>query len=121
MVVGLKLEQFIADEPDVEEPFRSLVGHLMWLANQTRPDILDAERAVARYSHSPKRLHWQAAMHVLMYVRFTSCFGTTFQRAWEGETAWNFLSIRTSPTSNRPAICFWCGGDVCRCSCDVSM
>ena len=29
MVVGLKLEQFDADEPDVEEPFRSLVGHLM--------------------------------------------------------------------------------------------
>ena len=26
MVVGLKLEQFDADEPDVEEPFRSLVG-----------------------------------------------------------------------------------------------
>ena len=36
MVIGLKLEQFDADEPDVEEPFRSLVGHLMWLANQTR-------------------------------------------------------------------------------------
>ena len=51
MVVGLKLEQFNADEPDVEEPFRSLVGHLMWLANQTRPDILNAVRAVARYSH----------------------------------------------------------------------
>ena len=44
MVVGLKLEQFDADEPDVEEPFRSLVGHLMWLANQTRPDILNAVR-----------------------------------------------------------------------------
>ena len=49
MVVGLKLEQFDADEPDVEEPFRSLVGHLMWLLNQTRPDILNAVRAVARY------------------------------------------------------------------------
>ena len=48
MVVGLKLEQFDADEPDVEEPFRSLVGPLMWLANQTRSDILNAVRAVAR-------------------------------------------------------------------------
>ena len=36
MIVGLKLEQFDADEPDVEEPFRSLGGHLMRLANQTR-------------------------------------------------------------------------------------
>ena len=89
IVVGLKLEQFNADEPDVEEPFRSLVGHLMWLANQTRPDILNAVRAVARYSHSSKRLHWQAAMHVLMYVRFS-----------EGNGRWRpdgTLSIRTSP------------------------
>ena len=78
MVVGLKLEKFNADEPDVEEPFQSLVGHLMWLANQTRQDILNAVRAVTRYSHAPKRLHWQAAMHILMYVRFTSSFGITF-------------------------------------------
>ena len=55
------------------------LGHLMWLANQIRPDILNAVRAVARYSHAPKRLHWQASMHVLMYVRFTSSFGITFQ------------------------------------------
>ena len=57
MVVGLKREQFGADEPDVEEPFRSLGGHLMWLANQTRPDILNAVRAVVRYLQAPKRLH----------------------------------------------------------------
>ncbi|CAN0406070.1 unnamed protein product [Pylaiella littoralis] len=66
MVVGLKLEQFDPAEPDVEELFRSLVGHLMWLANQTRPDILNAVRSVARYSHAPKQLHWQAALHVRM-------------------------------------------------------
>ncbi|CAB1120305.1 unnamed protein product [Ectocarpus sp. CCAP 1310/34] len=84
MVVGLKLEQYDAVEPDVDEPFRSLVGHLMWLANQTRPDILNAVRAVARYSHAPKRLHWEAALHVLMYVRFTSGYGITFQRGTVG-------------------------------------
>ena len=84
MVVGLKLEQFDADEPDVEELFRSLVGHLMRLANETRPDIVNAVRAVARYSHAPKRLRWQAAMYVLMYARFPSSFGITFQREMVG-------------------------------------
>ena len=84
MVVGLKVEQFDADEPDVGGPFRSVVGHLMWLANQTRPGIFNAVRAVARYSYAPKRLHWQAAMHVLMYVRFTNSFGITFQRGMVG-------------------------------------
>ena len=82
MVVGLKLGQFDADEPDVGESFRSLLGHLMWLANQTRPDILNVVRAAARYLHAPKRLHWQAAMHVLMYVRLT--IGITFQRGMVG-------------------------------------
>ena len=33
MAVGVKLEEFDALEPDFHEPFRSLVGHLMWLAN----------------------------------------------------------------------------------------
>ena len=57
MIVGLRLDDFDPTEPDVDEPFRSLVGFLMWLANQTRPDILNAVRAVARYSHAPKLLH----------------------------------------------------------------
>ena len=61
MVVGLRLGEFDQEESEVEEPFRSLVGHLLWLANQTRPDLFNAVRAVARYSHSPKLVHWKAA------------------------------------------------------------
>ena len=57
MAVGVKLEEIDARELDVNEPFRSLVGHLMWLANQTHPDILNAVRAVARYSHASKFVH----------------------------------------------------------------
>ncbi|CAB1119976.1 unnamed protein product [Ectocarpus sp. CCAP 1310/34] len=84
MAVGVKLEEFDACEPDVEEPFRSLVGHLMWLANQTRPDILNAVRAVARYSYAPKSVHWKAALHIVMYIRCTSAYGITFQRGTAG-------------------------------------
>ena len=80
MVVGLRLDDFDPTELDVDEPFRSLVGHLMCLANQTPPDILNAVRAVARYSHAPKLVHWKAALHILMHIRFTSSYGITFQR-----------------------------------------
>ena len=83
MEVGVKLGEFDAREPEVHEPFRLLVGHLMWLANRTRPDILNAVRAIARYSHSPKFMHWKAALHILMFVRFTSSYGITFQRGTE--------------------------------------
>ena len=78
MVVCLRLDDFDPTKPDVDEPFRSLVGHLMWLANQTRPDILNAVRAVSRYYHAQKLVHWKAALHVLMYVRFTRSYGITF-------------------------------------------
>ncbi|CAB1101054.1 unnamed protein product [Ectocarpus sp. CCAP 1310/34] len=48
--VGLKLSEFDQDEEVVPWPFRELIGSLMWLATQTRPDIANAVRAVARLS-----------------------------------------------------------------------
>lgn len=47
---------------------------MIWLVNQTHPDILDAVLAVARYSLAPKLLHWQGALHVFML--FDSRVGT---------------------------------------------
>ena len=76
----LKLENFDEDEPQGDWPFRELVGCLMWLANQTRPDVANAIRAVARYSNSPKEIHWKAAIGILEYVFCTSDFGITFER-----------------------------------------
>ena len=52
----------------------------MWLAHQTRPDIANAVRAVARYTNSPRVIHWKTAVGILEYVLFTSDFGITFQR-----------------------------------------
>ena len=52
----------------------------MWLENQTLPDIFNAVRAVARYSAAPKLLPWQAALHVVMYMKSTTTYGITFQR-----------------------------------------
>ena len=40
----------------------------MWIANQTRPDISNAVRAVARHSHKPKKSHWKAAQKILDYL-----------------------------------------------------
>ena len=51
---GLKLEEFDKNESVGDWPFHELVGCLMWLANQTRPDIANAVRAVARYANQPR-------------------------------------------------------------------
>ncbi|CAB1096609.1 unnamed protein product [Ectocarpus sp. CCAP 1310/34] len=63
--VGLKLSEFDQDEEVVSWPFRELIGSLMWLATQTRPDIANAVRAVARYCASPKEIHWRAGLGIL--------------------------------------------------------
>ena len=69
MAVGLMLKSLDEDEQIDVTLFRSLIGHLMWLANQTRPDILNAVRSLARYCKAPTMRHWKAAFYVLMYVR----------------------------------------------------
>lgn len=76
---SVKLTEFDEDE-ECDFPFRELVGSLMWLATQTRPDIANAVRAVARYCASPKTVHWKAALGILGYVRRTSWMGITFHR-----------------------------------------
>ena len=77
---GLKLEEFDATQPEGDWPFRELVGCLIWLANQTRSDVANAVRAVARYTNSPRGVNWKTAVGILEYVIFTRGFGITFQR-----------------------------------------
>ena len=72
---GVKLEGF-----EGGWPFREVVGSLMWLANQTRPDIANAVRAVARYCHVPTSVHWKAVLHIVRYLKSTSQLDITFQR-----------------------------------------
>ena len=78
--VSVKLDDFDVNEASPDVPFRELVGSLMWLATQTRPDIANAVRAVARYCASPKMVHWNAARGILGYVKRTSWMGLTFER-----------------------------------------
>ena len=53
-------------------PFRKVVGSLVWIASQTRPDISNAVRAVAKHSHEQKRSHWKAAQKILNYLLETA-------------------------------------------------
>ena len=52
--VGARLAEFDENEAQVDWPFRDLVGLLIWLSTQTRPDISNAVRTVARYCAAPK-------------------------------------------------------------------
>jgi hypothetical protein len=51
--------------------YTSLVGSLMYLAVTTRPDITYAAGVLARFNSNPGLAHWQAAKHVLCYLKGT--------------------------------------------------
>ena len=59
----------------IEVPYRELVGALLYLAIQTRPDIAWAVAAVARHSEEPKQIHWSAAKRILRYLKGTRELG----------------------------------------------
>ena len=64
----------------VDANFREIVEILMWIANQTRPDISNAVRAIAWFSHDPKEVHVKAARKVLEYLSATAHLGLTFRK-----------------------------------------
>ena len=45
---AVKLDEVDPEKPEGDWPFRKVVGSLVSVPNQTRPDIVNVERAVAR-------------------------------------------------------------------------
>jgi hypothetical protein len=52
-------------------PCRELVGALACLALGTRPDIAFATSLLTRFGHNPGCAHWDAAKHILKYLKGT--------------------------------------------------
>ena len=67
-------------EPMSEEwNYRSIIGMLIYLSTNTRPDITFAVSQVARYGNNPKASHARAVKKILRYLRGTSTKGITFK------------------------------------------
>ena len=75
--------RYVSDEdPVVDASYREMVGTLMWIANQTRPDIVNAVRAVARFSHDLKEVpvRVKAARKIIEYLSATAHLALTFRK-----------------------------------------
>lgn len=58
------------EEPSVDLTlYRQMVGCLIWLSTNTRPDIAFAVQQLSRFCSDPGTTHWQAAKAVLRYLR----------------------------------------------------
>jgi len=58
--------------------YRSVIGSLLYLANNTRPDIMFAVHQAARFSSDPKQSHHLAIKRICRYLHATKDKGLIF-------------------------------------------
>ena len=70
-------------DPDIAAkfPYRELIGSLMFLMTQTRPDLSYAMSALSRYLHNFDESHWKAAKRVLRYIKGTKSYALRMKRS----------------------------------------
>ena len=88
---NLKLEVAQEDSARVDShEFRSLVGSLLYLAKQTRPDIMWITNVLSRFMNDPTVEHFNAGKRVLRYLQHTKSlrlfFPSTSNSTLVGET-----------------------------------
>lgn len=69
-------EPMDSTEPGYLWSYRSVVGMLLYLSTNTRPDITFAVSQVCRFTHAPKKSHAIAVKMIVRYLRRTRDFGT---------------------------------------------
>ena len=68
------------DEADCDMPVKAAVGCLLWVAGNTRPDVANPVRAIARHSHIPSPRHWNGLRKIMGYLKGTRDLGIVFRR-----------------------------------------
>jgi hypothetical protein len=56
------------DDDVTSNPYSSLIGGLLWVAQCTRPDIAFVVNRLSQFLKSPSNLHWNSAIRVLGYL-----------------------------------------------------
>lgn len=106
MVAGSKLvrpDKSIPLSPDdadwvARTPFRSLIGHLMYVAIATRPDISFAVSRLASFLDCYRLEHWNAAVRVVRYLKGTR----DMQLVLGGSNSLRLLGFSDSDYANDP-------------------
>ena len=62
---------------------RAVVGMLLYLASNTRPDIAFSVNQCARFSHRPKKYHEDAVKRIIRYLKGTQDKGLIFEPSGE--------------------------------------
>jgi hypothetical protein len=75
------LHKRLPDEPAADATlYRAIVGSLLYLSTQTRPDLSYSVGVLARHQSAPSVLHLAAAKRVLRYLRGSLSLGLMFPK-----------------------------------------
>ncbi|XP_073525937.1 uncharacterized protein [Phyllobates terribilis] len=75
-----------------EVPHLSSIGALMYLTNNTRPDITFTVNFLSRFSSTPTRKHWNGIKHIFHYLQGTHDLGL-FYRAQRDATLVGYVDV----------------------------
>ncbi len=75
---------------DLNFNYRSAIGKLNYLAQITRPDIMDATHQIAKYASDPREIHGEAILYLVRYLKKTRDLG---------------LKIKTDPSKGFECFC----------------
>lgn len=68
---GFKLLVPSTSSKAIDEPYSSLVGSLLWIAQCSRPDVAFPVNRLSQFLQKPDQSHWEAAIRVLSYLNGT--------------------------------------------------
>lgn len=95
---------------DSDKPYLSAIGALLYLANNTRPDISFAVSLLARHSANPTIRHWNGIKRVFRYLQGSIDLGLFFPNDNPDELT-GYADADTFPThktrSHKPDTCFY--------------
>ena len=81
MLVAQKFSKTVGKPLGADNQYQALVGSLLYLSVNTRPDISHAVGILSRFMSCPTDQHWEAAKHILRYLQGTKHLGLRFAGA----------------------------------------
>ena len=79
--LNLKLQAAQNEDEEVDQRiYRSLVGSLLYLAKQTRPDIMLTVNILSRHMDAPTNQHWMCGKQLLRYLQASKGLKLTYNK-----------------------------------------
>lgn len=117
----LKLDEANVEPDSTGFPYREAIGSLLYLSNQTRPDLSYAVNYSSRFMEIPKIQNVKVVKHILRYLKGTLNNGVCFTNGNDLKCLDAFCdSDYAGDTETRKSttgyVIFFCGGPISWCS-----